>query len=164
MTGWLGSSGHRANIERSEFRAIGVGVARAANGTHYWAQDFGAFADAAAPPPALAHPPPSPPVASQPLALAVLPPTASGAALRVRRCRRVREHAVACRLGVSWAPVVVRGRLRQRGTVVAAGSVGVGRAGRVRLVMRARPALKAGRATLRMRAGALKLRRAVRVR
>jgi hypothetical protein len=58
MQAWLGSAGHRANIERSSFRAIGVGVATAANGTPYWAQAFGAVADGAAPPP---PPPPAPP-------------------------------------------------------------------------------------------------------
>jgi uncharacterized protein YkwD len=57
MQAWLGSPGHRANIERSSFRAIGVGVATAASGTPYWAQAFGAVADAGAPPP----PPPAPP-------------------------------------------------------------------------------------------------------
>jgi uncharacterized protein YkwD len=41
MNGWLGSSGHRANIERSTFRAIGVGAAATGGGTIYWAQAFG---------------------------------------------------------------------------------------------------------------------------
>lgn len=57
MQAWLGSAGHRTNIEQSSFRAIGVGVATAANGTPHWAQAFGAVADGAAPPP----PPPAPP-------------------------------------------------------------------------------------------------------
>lgn len=58
MQDWLGSPGHRANIERSSFRAIGVGVATAANGTPYWAQAFGAVAGGAVPP---SPPPPAPP-------------------------------------------------------------------------------------------------------
>lgn len=41
---WLRSPGHRRNIERSQFSAIGVGVAAADDGTLYWAQDFGAGA------------------------------------------------------------------------------------------------------------------------
>lgn len=40
MSGWLSSSGHRANIERASFKSIGVGAAVAANGTVYWAQNF----------------------------------------------------------------------------------------------------------------------------
>jgi uncharacterized protein YkwD len=33
IDGWLRSLGHRANIERPEYQAIGVGVARATGGT-----------------------------------------------------------------------------------------------------------------------------------
>jgi uncharacterized protein YkwD len=59
MTAWLNSSGHRANIENGSFRAIGIGVARSANGTYYWTQNFGTFADgggSTAPPPAPSKP------------------------------------------------------------------------------------------------------------
>ena len=45
MTAWLNSSGHRANIENASYRAIGIGVARASNGTYYWTQNFGTLAD-----------------------------------------------------------------------------------------------------------------------
>jgi uncharacterized protein YkwD len=41
VSAWLRSSGHRANIESRAFRTIGVGVATAANGAVYWAQNFG---------------------------------------------------------------------------------------------------------------------------
>lgn len=41
MAGWLDSPGHRANIERPSYRALGVGVARAADGTLYYAKNFG---------------------------------------------------------------------------------------------------------------------------
>jgi uncharacterized protein YkwD len=71
MQGWLSSPGHKANIERSSFRAIGVGAAAAANGTLYWAQVFGTVADSAAPPPA---PPPTPPPAPVPPTPAPKPP------------------------------------------------------------------------------------------
>jgi uncharacterized protein YkwD len=41
MTGWMKSKGHRENILNCSLKAIGVGVARAANGLFYWTQDFG---------------------------------------------------------------------------------------------------------------------------
>ena len=40
MKGWMNSSGHRKNILNSAFTRIGVGVARAANGTLYWTMDL----------------------------------------------------------------------------------------------------------------------------
>jgi uncharacterized protein YkwD len=61
MQGWLSSPGHKANIERSSFRATGVGVATAANGTVYWVQTFGSVADSGSPPPAPPPPAPTPP-------------------------------------------------------------------------------------------------------
>jgi uncharacterized protein YkwD len=70
MQGWLSSPGHRANIEGSSFRAIGVGVAAAGNGTLYWAQTFGTVTDGGSPPPAppppVAPPSPSPPPPAPP--------------------------------------------------------------------------------------------------
>jgi uncharacterized protein YkwD len=49
MQAWLASPGHRANIERSEFKAIGIGVAsNTSSGRLYWVQDFGATVDAGA--------------------------------------------------------------------------------------------------------------------
>ncbi len=41
MAGWMGSPGHRANILNCGYKAIGIGLAHAANGTAYWTQDFG---------------------------------------------------------------------------------------------------------------------------
>jgi hypothetical protein len=38
---WMTSPGHRRNILNCRFRAIGVGVARAQDGTLYWTQNFG---------------------------------------------------------------------------------------------------------------------------
>ncbi len=63
MNGWLNSPGHRSNLENSSFRAIGVGVAVAASGRVYWAQNFGTVDDSGtpSPPPPQAPPPPSPP-------------------------------------------------------------------------------------------------------
>lgn len=40
MTAWMNSSGHRANILSSVYTHIGVGVAKASNGTLYWTQEF----------------------------------------------------------------------------------------------------------------------------
>jgi uncharacterized protein YkwD len=81
MSAWLASPGHRANIEKASFRAIGVGAARAANGSLYWTQNFGSLADGGTsspppgppppgppPPPAPAPAPPAPPVPSPPAA------------------------------------------------------------------------------------------------
>jgi uncharacterized protein YkwD len=43
VNGWLASPGHRANIERAEYRATGAGVA---GSQAYWAQSFGTAVDA----------------------------------------------------------------------------------------------------------------------
>ncbi len=40
MTGWMNSSGHRANILNSSYTEIGVGYAKDSNGTTYWVQIF----------------------------------------------------------------------------------------------------------------------------
>jgi uncharacterized protein YkwD len=44
MEGWMNSPGHRANILNCDAKAIGVGVAAAADGTLYWTQMFGSVA------------------------------------------------------------------------------------------------------------------------
>lgn len=40
VAGWMGSSGHRANILSGSATHVGVGLAYAANGTPYWTQVF----------------------------------------------------------------------------------------------------------------------------
>lgn len=40
MNAWMNSPGHRSNILGASFDQIGVGVARAKNGTYYWTQMF----------------------------------------------------------------------------------------------------------------------------
>ena len=40
MNAWMNSAGHRANILSPSYNQIGVGVAKAANGTYYWTQMF----------------------------------------------------------------------------------------------------------------------------
>jgi uncharacterized protein YkwD len=42
MHGWMGSSGHRANILNSAFTQMGAAVARDAQGRPYWVQVFAA--------------------------------------------------------------------------------------------------------------------------
>jgi uncharacterized protein YkwD len=41
VTGWMNSSGHRANILNCASTAVGVGVVYNQNGAPYWTQDFG---------------------------------------------------------------------------------------------------------------------------
>jgi uncharacterized protein YkwD len=41
MSGWMGSEGHRRNILNCGLTTLGVGVAKAKDGTLYWTQDFG---------------------------------------------------------------------------------------------------------------------------
>lgn len=40
MDGWMNSSGHRANILKSDYTKIGVGYAKSPDGTTYWVQIF----------------------------------------------------------------------------------------------------------------------------
>jgi uncharacterized protein YkwD len=40
VRGWMGSSGHRANILNAGYRFIGVAAYRTASGTVYWCQQF----------------------------------------------------------------------------------------------------------------------------
>ncbi|MFI6041136.1 CAP domain-containing protein [Nocardia sp. NPDC051321] len=41
VNSWMNSAGHRANILNCGLKDIGVGYAKAGNGTAYWTQDFG---------------------------------------------------------------------------------------------------------------------------
>jgi uncharacterized protein YkwD len=41
MEAWMKSQGHRDNILNCEAKAVGVGLARTADGTAYWTQMFG---------------------------------------------------------------------------------------------------------------------------
>jgi uncharacterized protein YkwD len=51
VNGWLGSSGHKANIENPNFTSTGVGVASNAAGQLYWTQSFGNDSGSTPPPP-----------------------------------------------------------------------------------------------------------------
>jgi len=68
MNAWLNSPGHRANIENASFRAIGVGVARSADGLYYWTQDFGTLLDSGSTPPPSGTPAPTVSITSAPAA------------------------------------------------------------------------------------------------
>jgi uncharacterized protein YkwD len=140
---WLASPEHRANIERPEFRATGVG---AAGVPVYWSQTFGVTADAGsiAPVPVA----PAPAVAAAPAASA---PRGAGTTHPVRVSCAQHGRRVACR---------VRG---QRGTVV---RIALMRSGRTFARVRVRAAsdsvrvglhpmrrLRAGRYALIVRAG-----------
>jgi uncharacterized protein YkwD len=143
---WLASPEHRANIERPEFRATGVGAAGA---PMYWAQSFGAVVDAGSIVPSLVAPAAAPsPAAAPPSASA---PPAASTARSIRVSCALHGRRVACR---------VRG---QRGTVV---RIALMRSGRtfarvrvravsdaVRVGLRPMRRLRAGRYALVVHAG-----------
>jgi uncharacterized protein YkwD len=157
MSGWLGSSGHRANIERASFAAIGVGAARSANGSIYWAQDFGSVADAGAS------------VPQSPLPRAATPHPQQSAAVvrapRVRGCKRAgrRRRAARCTLELA-APATVEARLLRRGRTVARGVLHATASGAARIRLHAPRALRRGRGVLRLKTGDAVLRRRVQLR
>jgi uncharacterized protein YkwD len=75
--GWLGSAGHRRNIENPSYKVLGVGAAVNADGTPYWTQIFGLrveAGDSAAPAPA---PSPTPAPSPAPTATPAPAPTPS---------------------------------------------------------------------------------------
>ena len=69
VTGWLGSAGHRANIENPSYVSMGSGAASSASGQLYWAHTFsssGSGAPPPSPPPPVPIPVPSPPAPAPP--------------------------------------------------------------------------------------------------
>jgi hypothetical protein len=119
VNGWLGSPGHRANIEDPAYRATGVGVA---GSPLYWSQTFGSVVDAgsAAPVPA-----PATPTAAPAPSPAAVPSRSSAAssdrplpvscaqhgsrvACRVRGQRGAIVHIVLTRSGRTFARVRMR--------------------------------------------------------
>jgi uncharacterized protein YkwD len=75
MNGWLGSAGHKANIENPAFTSTGVGVAQNAQGVYYWTQDFGQGSSGGAAPP----PPPPPATTTSPPPATTTPPPSTTA-------------------------------------------------------------------------------------
>lgn len=144
---WLASPEHRANIERPEYRATGVGVAGAP--TLYWAQAFGAVADAGS-------------VAAAPVAAPMSPATAastaptvaahrSGTQRPVRVTCAQRGHGVACRV-LGRRGTTVRIALMRSGRTFARARTRTA-ADPVRVVLHPMRPLRAGRYALIVRAG-----------
>jgi len=143
---WLGSPEHRANIERPEFRATGVGAAGAPT---YWAQSFGATIDAGSVVPAA--------VAPTAAAPAPAPATQSGASLAPAHAQVVRVscaqrgRAIACRVRGGRGSLVRIALVRHGRTFARARMRAASDAVRVRLHPMRR--LRAGRYALVVRAG-----------
>ena len=70
FSGWLGSPGHRANIENPNYVSMGAGAASSATGQIYWAHTFSSSGSGSAPPP----PPPSPAPVPVPVLVPAPPP------------------------------------------------------------------------------------------
>jgi len=147
---WLASPEHRANIERPEYRATGVGAAGAPT---YWAQSFGAVADAGS-------------VVAAPVALPLAPATAEApsgatapavAAHRAATQRPVRVtcaqrgHGVACRV-LGRRGTMVRIALMRSGRTFARARTRTA-ADPVRVRLHPMRRLSAGRYALVIRAG-----------
>ena len=73
FNGWLGSAGHRSNIENPSFAAIGSGAAAAGNAI-FWAHAFSTSTGGAPPAPAPTPQPPPPAPTPQPPPPAPTPP------------------------------------------------------------------------------------------
>jgi uncharacterized protein YkwD len=146
---WLASPEHRANIERPESRATGVGAAGA---PVYWAQSFGAVADAGsvvAPPAAL----PVPATAAAPSG-ATTPAVAahhSTAKRPVRVTCAQRGRGVACRV-LGRRGTMVRIALMRSGRTFARARMRT-EADPVRVRLRPMRPLSAGRYAIVVRAG-----------
>lgn len=149
VDGWLASPQHRANIERPDYRATGVGAAGAPT---YWAQSFGAVADAGsvvAAPVAL----PAPLAASAAPSAAGVPAPAAhrSSTKRLRVTCAQHGHAVACRVLVQRGTMVRIALMRSGRTFARARMRAAADAVRVRLHAMRR--LRAGRYAIVVRAG-----------
>ena len=149
VDGWLASPEHRANIERPDYRATGVGAAGAPT---YWTQSFGAVADAGsvvAAPVAL----PAPLAASAAPSAAGVPAPAAhrSSTKRLRVTCAQHGHAVACRVLVQRGTMVRIALMRSGRTFARARMRAAADAVRVRLHAMRR--LRAGRYAIVVRAG-----------
>lgn len=146
---WLSSPEHRANIERPEFRATGVGAAGAPT---YWAQSFGVAVDAGSVVPVAVALPAAPAAAAAPSgasAPAVSSHHASARRLRVSCAQR--GHGVACRV-LGQRGTMVRIALMRSGQTFARASMRAD-SDAVRVRLHAMRRLRAGRYALVVRAG-----------
>ena len=107
VNGWLGSAGHKANIENAAFRTTGVGVASDPNGRLYWTQSFGNDTSGATAPPI--PPPTTPPTGSD----TQKPTTPTGLALAStsQTSVQLRWAAAADNIGVTGYGIYVGGVL-----------------------------------------------------
>jgi uncharacterized protein YkwD len=147
---WLASPEHRANIERPEFRATGVGAAGA---PLYWAQSFGAVADAGSVVPAPVALPIGPATAAPPSA-GTAPAVAAHHSATTRPVRVTcaqRGHGVACRV-LGRRGTTVRIALMRRGQTFARARARTA-ADPIRVVLHAMRPLRAGHYALVVRGG-----------
>jgi uncharacterized protein YkwD len=147
---WLASPEHRANIERPEYRATGVGAAGA---PMYWAQSFGAVVDAGS----VVAAPVALPTVTAPAAApsATTAPAVAAHRSDTKRPLRVscaqRGHGVACRVLGQRGTMVRIALMRSGQTFARARTRAAADAVRVRLHAMRR--LHAGRYVLIVRAG-----------
>jgi uncharacterized protein YkwD len=147
---WLASPEHRANIERPDYRATGVG---AAGTPTYWAQSFGAVADAGSVAPAPVALPMAPATAAAPSG-ATAPAIAAHRATTKRPVRVTcaqRGHGVACRV-LGRRGTLVRIALMRRGRTFARARTRTA-TDPVRVRLHQMRRLSAGRYALVVRAG-----------
>jgi uncharacterized protein YkwD len=147
---WLASPEHRANIERPEYRATGVGAAGA---PIYWAQSFGAVADAGS---VVAAPVPLPlaPATAEAPSGATAPTVAAHRSATKRSVRVTctqRGHGVACRV-LGRRGTIVRIALMRSGRTFARARTRAA-ADPIRIRLHAMRRLSAGRYALVVRAG-----------
>ena len=143
VDGWLASSEHRANIERPDYRATGVGAAGAPT---YWTQSFGAVADAGS---VVAAPVAAP---AAPSAAGVPAPAAHHSSTKGLRVTCAQHgHGVACRV-LGQRGTMVRIALMRSGRTFARARTRAG-ADAVRVRLHAMRRLRAGRYALIVRAG-----------
>jgi uncharacterized protein YkwD/chitodextrinase len=104
VNGWLGSAGHKANIENAAFKTTGVGVATNSSGGLYWTQSFGNDTSGTTPPP-----PTPPPTGSD----TQKPTTPTGLALASssQSSAQLRWNAATDNIGVNGYGIYVGGTL-----------------------------------------------------
>ena len=146
VAAWLSSPEHRANIERPEFRATGVGAAGAPT---YWAESFGVVVDPGSVVPA--------PIAPAPTASSAPGASAPATAVRAAHARPIRvscaQHGgrVACRVRGQRGALVRIALMRSGRTFARARMRAASDA--VRVALRPMRRLRAGRYALVVRAG-----------
>ena len=149
VDGWLASPQHRANIERPDYRATGVGAAGAPT---YWTQSFGAVADAGSVVAAPVAAPAAPAASAAPSAAGVPAPATHHSSTKGLRVTCAQHgHGVACRV-LGQRGTMVRIALMRSGRTFARARMRAG-ADAVRVRLHAMLRLRAGRYALVVRAG-----------